>query len=66
MEIDRFLQAKDCELMTGIAASTWRWWAYNGQGPKSFKLGGRRVWRESVVMEWIATQEATTSTGGED
>lgn len=63
---DRFLQAKDCEAKTGIAAATWRWWAYMGTGPKSFKLGGRRVWRESVIDEWIAEQEAATGGEGED
>jgi predicted DNA-binding transcriptional regulator AlpA len=61
---DRFLQAKDCEALTGIPAATWRYWAHIGSGPESFKLGGRRVWRESVIHAWIAEQEARTRRGG--
>lgn len=59
-----FLQAKDCERLTGIPEATWRWWAHTGAGPTSFKLGRRRVWRRSVVQEWIEEQEATTGSGG--
>ena len=50
--------------LTGIPASTWRWWASVGEGPPSFKLGRRRLWRRSEVVAWIASQEATTGTGG--
>lgn len=59
---DRYLQAKDCEALTGIPASTWRYWAHIGTGPISFKLGRRRVWRQSVIEAWIAEQEAATAT----
>ncbi|MDO3650744.1 DNA-binding protein [Nocardia mangyaensis] len=61
---DRYLQAKDCEALTGIPAGTWRYWAHIGSGPVSFKLGHRRVWRESVILAWIAKQEQATATGG--
>ncbi|MBF6463069.1 DNA-binding protein [Nocardia puris] len=61
---DRFLQATDCEALTGIPAATWRYWAHIGSGPASFKLGRRRVWRESTILAWIAEQEQATSTGG--
>ncbi|MFD0000770.1 helix-turn-helix transcriptional regulator [Nocardia sp. NPDC127526] len=64
MNDDRYLQAKDCERITGIPEATWRYWAHIGSGPASFKLGHRRVWRESVLMAWIAEQEATTTRGG--
>jgi predicted DNA-binding transcriptional regulator AlpA len=49
--------AEDLETLTGIPASTWRYWASVGQGPASFKLGRRRVWRRAVVDEWLAGQE---------
>lgn len=57
---DRLLQAPDCEALTGIPASTWRYWAHIGDKtkPASFKLGRRRVWRESAIRAWIAEQEA--------
>ncbi|MFB7722325.1 helix-turn-helix transcriptional regulator [Nocardia sp. NPDC056100] len=60
---ERFLQAKDCEKLTGIPAATWRYWAHIGSGPASFKLGGRRVWRLTAVMAWIERQEAETTRG---
>ncbi|MEU6563326.1 helix-turn-helix transcriptional regulator [Nocardia nova] len=62
MNTDRYLQAKDCEELTGIPAATWRYWAHIGDEtkPRSFKLGRRRVWRESAILAWIATQEAAT------
>ncbi|WP_306364388.1 AlpA family transcriptional regulator [Nocardia sp. CC227C] len=60
---ERFLQAKDCEELTGIPAATWRYWAHIGSGPVSFKLGGRRVWRLSTVLAWIEQQEAATARG---
>jgi len=49
--------------LTGIPASTWRYWAHIGTGPASFKLGRRRVWRKTDVVAWIAKQQATTGTG---
>ena len=56
--------ARDLEKLTGTKASTWRYWASIGTGPASFKLGRRRVWKKSTVLEWLAEQEATTVRGG--
>lgn len=61
---DEFCFATDLEGMTGVKASTWRYWASIGAGPASFKMGRRRVWRKSAVLAWIAEQQAATSTGG--
>ena len=58
MDEDEFLRAQDCERITGTPAGTWRYWASTGQGPASFKLGRRRVWRKSAVLAWIAEQES--------
>ncbi|WP_369816633.1 helix-turn-helix transcriptional regulator [Mycobacterium sp. E740] len=54
-----YLDSLDLERLTGTAASTWRYWAHIGSGPKSFKLGRRRVWRRSEVLRWLAEQEAS-------
>ena len=59
MDIE-FVGAVDLEKLTGTRASTWRYWASIGTGPESFKLGRRRVWKKSVVMAWLAEQEAAT------
>ena len=53
-----FLDSLELEGLTGTRSSTWRYWASIGQGPPSFKLGRRRVWRRSVVQAWLAEQEA--------
>jgi prophage regulatory protein len=52
------MDSKGLEAMTGTRASTWRYWAGIGEGPASFKLGRRRVWRRSTVEAWLADQEA--------
>lgn len=51
-----YLDSAELEEMTGTPASTWRWWAHTGQGPASFKLGRRRVWKRSLVEQWIQAQ----------
>lgn len=58
-----YLDSVDLEEWTGTPASTWRYWAHMGTGPKSFKLGRRRVWRKDEVLRWLAEQEATTASG---
>ena len=63
--ISSYMQAKDCEELTGIPAATWRYWAHKGTGPESFKMGRRRVYRRSVIEAWIAEQEAQTRRAGE-
>jgi hypothetical protein len=63
--VDReIVGALDLEKLTGTKASTWRYWASIGTGPASFKLGRRRVWKKSIVLEWLAKQETATVHGG--
>ncbi|WP_371829877.1 helix-turn-helix transcriptional regulator [Rhodococcoides yunnanense] len=62
-QAEEYWQAKQCSQNTGIPEGTFRYWAHIGEGPQSFKLGRRRVWRKSVVLAWIAEQEASTGTG---
>ena len=54
------VSALELEQLTGTKASTWRYWASIGQGPPSFKLGRRRVWKKSSVLAWLAEQETAT------
>lgn len=49
---------------TGINAGTLRYWRSTNQGPASFSLGKRVVYRRSEVERWIAEQEAATRRGG--
>lgn len=54
---EEILDSKELEQLTGTRASTWRYWASIGQGPASFKLGRRRVWKRSIIQAWLAEQE---------
>lgn len=56
--IEPMVTAAELSRETGIPASTWRFWAQSGTGPKALKLGGRWFWRRSVIAAWIAAQEA--------
>lgn len=55
------LDSLELEELTGTKASTWRYWASIGQGPQSFKLGRRRVWKRAEVLAWIAEQEVAST-----
>ena len=48
------LTSTGLEQLTGDPASTWRYWAINDTGPRSFKIGRLRVWRRTDVLAWIA------------
>lgn len=61
-----YLGSVALEKLTGVPASTWRYWAHIGSGPPSFKLGRRRLWAKSEVMTWIAEQRQATGTGEAD
>ncbi len=56
---NEYLSAAQLEKITGTKASTFRYWASLNppQGPPSFKLGRRRVWKRTTVLAWIADQE---------
>ena len=58
---NEYLSAVQLEQLTGTKASTWRYWASIGQGPPSFKLGKRRVWKRSTALVWIAEQAAAAT-----
>lgn len=47
-----------------IAEATLRYWRHKGDGPPSFRLGRRVVYRRSDVEKWLTAQEAATVRGG--
>lgn len=61
MTLPDYMDAPQLEELTGTPQSTWRYWAHIGQGPPSFRLGRRRVWKRSAVLQWLADQEATAA-----
>ena len=61
MKEHEYMTAGDLEKLTGTKESTWRYWAHVGEGPPSFKLGRRRVWKKTAALAWIAEQEAASA-----
>lgn len=63
MKALRLLSTADVAEMTGVPENTLRHYRYIGKGPKSGKLGGRVVYREQDVIDWIdaAFGEAATA-----
>ncbi|WP_255801418.1 helix-turn-helix transcriptional regulator [Mycobacteroides abscessus] len=50
--------------LTGIPVGTLRYWRHANQGPTSFSLGKRVLYRKSEVERWISEQEKATRRGG--
>lgn len=43
--------------------ATLHYWVHNNKGPRSAKIGRRRMWRRADVLEWIDQQfDAETRT----
>lgn len=57
-EADRLLDVPEVARRTTVKPSTLYSWRAAGIGPKSFRLCGRVVYRESVVRAWIDAREA--------
>ena len=41
---------------------TLRYWRWRGEGPPSFKIGARVLYRRVAVLAWLAERERTTTT----
>jgi prophage regulatory protein len=61
---EEFLDSKELEQLTGTRASTWRYWASIGEGPTSFKLGRRRVWKPGLVRNTSSSSRIDRFQGG--
>lgn len=57
--MNEILFTADVSKQTGIPEATLRYWRFQGIGPKSFKLGPRKVaYKASDVEAWIEQQYA--------
>ena len=56
-----YLGSLDLEQLTGIPASTWRYWASNRLGSSQFQDGQASGLEEVPVLAWIAEQETASS-----
>ena len=52
---EEYYTAHELEAITGIPASTRRYWAHYhpDRGPASVKIGRHRVWKKTVVRDWL-------------
>lgn len=57
------LGIKAVALMTGVNEGTLRYWRHANQGPTSFKIGRRIVYRREAIEKWLQEQEASTARG---
>ena len=61
---DEIIDTKAVSQMTGLPTGTLRYFRSTNQGPASFTLGRRVVYRRSECERWIAEQERATRRGG--
>ncbi len=60
--MERVLTLNEVAEMIRVPTATLRYWRQRGTGPKSFKMGPRRVmYRERDVLQWIDAQYARGS-----
>jgi prophage regulatory protein len=59
----KFYFAEQCEELTGLLESTFRYWASVGKGPTSFLLGRRRVWPVDDFHKWLNEQRQAQQAG---
>ena len=53
---DDLLFAPEVSKFLRVPEPTLRYWAHRGEGPKSFRMGRRRVWKRSDVAAWLEAQ----------
>lgn len=56
-----FLTLDKAALYLGIAPNTLYVWRHRRQGPPSFRMGGRVMYRISALDEWVNEQERADS-----
>lgn len=66
MSLAEYMSTAEVAGETGISASTLRYWRSTNQGPPSFSLGKKVVYRRTELGNWIAEQEQATRRGGGD
>lgn len=59
------LSTAEVSMRTGIPQETLRYWRHRGTGPKSFKLGPKKVvYAEDDLNAWIDAQRAASEPQG--
>ena len=50
---EEFMITEEVAALARTSPSTVRWWVHNDTGPKSFKVGRRRLYARSDVEAWL-------------
>jgi predicted DNA-binding transcriptional regulator AlpA len=54
---EHILNTHEVCALTRVPIATLRWWRHQGIGPRSFKLGPRKVmYKEPDVLAWLEQQ----------
>lgn len=62
--VDRILNTNEVSQLTRVPIATLRWWRHQGEGPRSFKLGPRKVmYKEADVIAWLENHYAAGELG---
>ena len=57
MPHDTYLTTGEAASMLNVPQATLRWWRHARTGPKSFRMGPRKVmYRRSDVVSWVEAQ----------
>jgi predicted DNA-binding transcriptional regulator AlpA len=59
-DMEQLLSIAEASGRTTVPVPTLRYYRHKGTGPKSFKLGGRVVYKVSDVEAWIQQQYAAS------
>lgn len=51
--------------LTRTSAETVRYWRHVGKGPRSFKVGRKRLYDEADVSEWLERAKAESTGAGD-
>lgn len=55
--VDQLLTTNEAAEVLHTPAATLRWWRHQGTGPRSFRLGARRVmYKKADLLSWLQSQ----------
>ena len=64
--VDPILNTNEVSRLTSVPIATLRWWRHQGMGPRSFKLGPRKVmYKESDVIAKMERMLKTAPAGAD-
>lgn len=62
---NRLTTKEASQYLESTPEATLRWWRHQGIGPKSYKLGARRVVYDRADLDaWLDEQKLATAVGG--